>query len=98
MLRGWDLGDIIGVRGHIFKTKVGELSIYASEVKLLTKSLRPMPDKFHGLADQEMRYRQRYVDLMTNKDARLFFSVVVKLSLIFDNFLWANILWRLKLR
>jgi lysyl-tRNA synthetase class 2 len=59
----WDIGDIVGGKGYIFKTKTGELSLHIEEVRLLTKSLRPLPDKFHGLADQEMKYRQRYVDL-----------------------------------
>ena len=66
----WDLGDIVAAEGLIFKTKTGELSIQASHVRLLTKSLRPMPDKFHGVADQEVKYRQRYVDLMTDEEAR----------------------------
>lgn len=66
----WDLGDIVAAEGLIFKTKTGELSIQASSVRLLTKSLRPMPDKFHGVADQEVKYRQRYVDLMTDEEAR----------------------------
>ena len=66
----WDLGDIIGAEGKIFKTKTGELSIHATEVRLLTKSLRPMPDKFHGMNDQEVKYRQRYVDLMTDETTR----------------------------
>jgi lysyl-tRNA synthetase class 2 len=66
----WDLGDIVAAEGLIFKTKTGELSIQASNVRLLTKSLRPMPDKFHGVADQEVKYRQRYVDLMTDEEAR----------------------------
>lgn len=66
----WDLGDIVAAEGLIFKTKTGELSIHASSVRLLTKSLRPMPDKFHGVADQEVKYRQRYVDLMTDEEAR----------------------------
>jgi lysyl-tRNA synthetase class 2 len=66
----WDLGDIVAAEGTIFKTKTGELSIQASSVRLLTKSLRPMPDKFHGVADQEVKYRQRYVDLMTDEEAR----------------------------
>ena len=57
-------------RGSLFKTKTGELSVHASKIRLLTKSLRPMPDKFHGVADQEVKYRQRYVDLMTDEDAR----------------------------
>ncbi len=66
----WDLGDIVAAEGLVFKTKTGELSIQASSVRLLTKSLRPMPDKFHGVADQEVKYRQRYVDLMTDEEAR----------------------------
>ncbi len=66
----WDLGDILAAEGTVFKTKTGELSIQVSRVRLLTKSLRPMPDKFHGVADQEVKYRQRYVDLMTDEEAR----------------------------
>ncbi len=66
----WDLGDIVAAVGTVFKTKTGELSIHATEVRLLTKSLRPMPDKFHGMNDQELKYRQRYVDLMTDEDTR----------------------------
>ena len=66
----WDLGDIVAAEGKIFKTKTGELSIHATRVRLLTKSLRPMPDKFHGMNDQEVKYRQRYVDLMTDESAR----------------------------
>ncbi len=66
----WDLGDIVAAVGTVFKTKTGELSIHASEVRLLTKSLRPMPDKFHGMTDQEVKYRQRYVDLMTDEETR----------------------------
>jgi lysyl-tRNA synthetase class 2 len=66
----WDLGDILGVEGHLFKTRTGELSIHARSIRLLTKSLRPMPDKFHGIHDQEVKYRQRYVDLITDESAR----------------------------
>ncbi len=66
----WDLGDIVGCEGTLFKTRTGELSIHATRIRLLTKSLRPMPDKFHGIHDQEVKYRQRYVDLMTDEDAR----------------------------
>ncbi|WP_265949723.1 lysine--tRNA ligase [Dechloromonas sp. A34] len=71
--KGWDLGDIVGVVGTLMKTKTGELSIQAAEIRLLTKSLRPLPDKFHGLADQEMKYRQRYVDLIMNEETRFTF-------------------------
>jgi len=66
----WDLGDIIGCEGTLFRTKTGELSVKASSVRLLTKSLRPLPDKFHGMTDQEQKYRQRYVDLITDEGAR----------------------------
>ena len=71
----WDLGDIVAAEGTLFKTKKGELSIRCRHVRLLTKSLRPLPDKFHGLADQEMRYRQRYVDLMSNEATRQTFII-----------------------
>jgi lysyl-tRNA synthetase class 2 len=66
----WDLGDIIYVEGVLFKTQTNELTIKVSEIKLLTKSLRPLPEKFHGLSDQETRYRQRYVDLIVNQESR----------------------------
>ncbi|HVS25896.1 MAG TPA: lysine--tRNA ligase [Burkholderiales bacterium] len=71
----WDLGDIIGAKGTLFKTKTGELSVRVHELRLLTKSLRPLPEKFHGLTDQESKYRQRYVDLITNEDTRKVFSI-----------------------
>ena len=71
----WDLGDILGAVGKLFKTKTGELSIQVTELRLLTKSLRPLPDKFHGIADQEIKYRQRYVDLITDDAARQRFVV-----------------------
>ncbi len=71
----WDLGDILGASGTLFITGTGELSVQVDEVRLLTKALRPLPDKFHGLADQEMRYRQRYLDLITNDDSRQTFLV-----------------------
>ncbi|HDJ3070749.1 TPA: lysine--tRNA ligase, partial [Staphylococcus aureus] len=64
-----DLGDIVGVEGVMFKTNTGELSVKAKKFTLLTKSLRPLPDKFHGLQDIEQRYRQRYLDLITNEDS-----------------------------
>ena len=75
----WDIGDIVAVEGSLFKTMKGELSIRASTVRLITKSLRPLPDKFHGLADQEMRYRQRYVDLIMSEESR---DVFIKRSKI----------------
>jgi len=69
----YDLGDILGATGVLFKTKTGELSVRVSQVRLLTKALRPLPEKFHGLSDQEQKYRQRYLDLITNEDARKVF-------------------------
>ena len=66
----WDIGDILGISGSLFKTKTGELTIKATDIKLLTKSLTPLPDKFHGLQDQEIRYRQRDIDLIMNKESR----------------------------
>lgn len=70
MFKSLDLGDIVGVTGEVFRTNTGELSIKASELQLLTKSLRPLPEKYHGLKDVEQRYRQRYLDLITNLDSR----------------------------
>src|ERR1039457_214262 len=69
----YDLGDILGAVGVLFKTKTGELSVRVTQVRLLTKALRPLPEKFHGLSDQEQKYRQRYLDLITNEDARKVF-------------------------
>jgi len=77
--RKWDIGDIIGLTGKVFKTKRGEISIHASSVKLLAKSLLPLPEKFHGLKDQDLRYRQRYVDLIVNPEVK---DTFVKRSLI----------------
>ena len=68
--RKWDVGDIVGACGSLFKTKTGELTVMADEVRLLTKSLRPLPEKFHGLSNQEIRYRRRYVDLIINESSR----------------------------
>ena len=72
--KGWDVGDVIGAAGTLFLTKTGELSVRAAQVKLLTKSLRPLPDKWHGIADTELRYRRRYVDLIMNEDSRRVFE------------------------
>ena len=66
----WDLGDIVGASGTLFKTKTGELTIHASSLRLLAKALRPLPEKFHGIADQELKYRQRYVDLIVSDRTR----------------------------
>ena len=70
-----DIGDIVGVEGEVFKTKRGEISVKAHKVTLLSKSLQPLPEKFHGLTDKEMRYRQRYVDLIMNEDVRRTFQI-----------------------
>ncbi|MDH5286977.1 MAG: lysine--tRNA ligase [Betaproteobacteria bacterium] len=75
----WDLGDILGAEGTLFRTKTGELSVRCTKVRLLAKSLRPLPEKFHGMTDTEQRYRQRYVDLMVNPASR---EVFVKRSQI----------------
>ena len=77
--KGWDVGDIVAAEGVVTRTKTGELSVKAESLRLLTKALRPLPDKFHGLADVEQRYRQRYVDLVVNPEAR---DVFVKRSKI----------------
>ena len=86
----WDLGDIVACVGTLFKTKTGELSIHATEVRLLTKSLRPLPDKFHGMADQETKYRQRYVDLITDESARNRFKARSKAVSAIREFMVAN--------
>ena len=70
----WDLGDIVGVEGMLFKTNKGELTVNAKQLRLLVKALRPLPEKFHGLTDQEIRYRQRYVDLIVNPEVRNVFA------------------------
>lgn len=74
-----DLGDILGAQGRLFKTKTGELSIRVTHLQLLTKSIRPLPEKFHGLTDQEQKYRQRYLDLITNDEARKVFTIRSKI-------------------
>ncbi|MEQ9926259.1 lysine--tRNA ligase [Pectobacterium brasiliense] len=83
----WDLGDILGARGKLFKTKTGELSIHCTELRLLTKALRPLPDKFHGLADQETRYRQRYLDLIANDESRNTFRIRSKVMAAIRSFM-----------
>ena len=71
----WDIGDIVGAKGTVFRTRTGELSLRVSELRLLVKSLRPLPEKWHGLTDTETRYRQRYVDLIMNPDSRAVYQV-----------------------
>src|SRR5262245_7655384 len=75
----WDLGDILGVEGHLFKTMKGELTVHATKIRLLAKALRPLPEKFHGLSDHEIRYRQRYVDLIVNPQVKEIFLLRTKI-------------------
>lgn len=86
----WDLGDIVGAEGTVFKTKTGELSVKVTKLRLLTKSLRPLPDKFHGMADQEQKYRQRYVDLITDATARERFAARSRAVSALREFMVAN--------
>ena len=75
----WDLGDIVGASGTLFKTRTGELTVKATTLRLLAKALRPLPEKFHGLTDQEQKYRQRYVDLISNPEVREAFRARTKI-------------------
>ena len=86
----WDMGDIIAARGVLFKTNKGELSVRCSELRLISKSLRPLPDKFHGLADQELKYRQRYVDLIASPDTRATFMRRSNAMSALRNFMMEN--------
>jgi len=86
----YDIGDIIGVDGVLFKTKTNELTVRVRKLRLLVKSLRPLPEKFHGLADQETRYRQRYLDLISNEEARLTFVRRFRIIQSIRNFLVAR--------
>ena len=85
--KGWDVGDILGAQGLLFKTKSGELSVRVDKLRLLVKSLRPLPDKWHGLADVEQRYRQRYVDLIVNDDSRSVFRMRTRIIQYLRSFL-----------
>ena len=86
----WDIGDIVGATGTMFRTKKGELSILVDDIRLLTKSLRPLPEKFHGLTDQETRYRQRYLDLMMNDESREIFKIRTRVIAFIRDFLNAK--------
>lgn len=86
----WDLGDIVAAVGVVFKTKTGELSIKVSELRLMTKSLRPLPEKFHGLADQEIKYRQRYVDMIVSEETRNTFKARSKIVSAIRSFMVEN--------
>jgi len=83
----WDIGDIVGLKGKLFKTKTGELTIHADTTKLITKSLRPLPEKWHGLTDVEIRYRQRYVDLIVNPEVRETFRKRIEIIRLLREFL-----------
>jgi lysyl-tRNA synthetase class 2 len=83
----WDLGDIVGCEGTLMRTKTGELTVKATSIRLLTKNLRPLPDKFHGMADQEQKYRQRYADLITDEHARARFVARSKCVSSIRNFM-----------
>lgn len=85
----WDIGDIIAASGSIFRTQKGELSVKPTELRLLTKSLRPLPEKFHGLTDTETRYRQRYVDLIMNEDSKKVFQTRSKIIRFIRDFMEA---------
>ncbi|HXW09878.1 MAG TPA: lysine--tRNA ligase [Steroidobacteraceae bacterium] len=85
--KGWDVGDIVGAEGTLFKTRTGELSVKVERLRLLVKSLRPLPDKWHGLADVEQRYRQRYVDLITSEESREVFRVRTRIVQFLRHFL-----------
>ncbi len=86
-LKSWDVGDIIGAVGPLFKTKTGELSVRTDELRLLVKSLRPMPDKWHGISDQELKLRQRYVDLIVSEKTREVFAIRIDLIRFIRSFL-----------
>lgn len=83
----WDIGDIVGAEGTLFKTKVGELSVRVDDIHLLTKALRPLPEKFHGIADQEIKYRQRYLDLIMSDESRNTFLMRSKIVAYIRQFL-----------
>jgi lysyl-tRNA synthetase, class II len=86
----WDMGDFLGATGRLFKTRTNELSIHVTELRLLAKSLRPLPEKFHGLQDQEVKYRQRYVDLITSEETRATFIARSKVVSAIRNFMIQN--------
>ena len=86
----YDLGDILGAEGSLFRTRTGELSVRVTNLRLLTKSLRPLPEKFHGLTDQEQKYRQRYLDLITNEESRKVFITRSRIIQAIREFLTAR--------
>lgn len=90
LFKTFDIGDIIGITGFVFKTKTEEISVHAKEITLLTKSLRPLPEKFHGLKDPDLRYRQRYVDLIMNPEVKKTFQIRSKILKEIRNFMDEN--------
>ncbi len=87
IFKKWDIGDIIGAEGVLFRTQTGELSVKVDDIRLLTKALRPLPEKYHGIADQEIKYRQRYLDLIMSEDTRNTFLVRSKIVAYIRDFL-----------
>ena len=85
--KGWDVGDTLGAVGVLFRTRTGELSVKASQLRLLVKSLRPLPDKWHGLSDTDTRYRQRYVDLIVNEESRQVFRTRTRMVKLLRDYL-----------
>ena len=86
----WDIGDIVGCEGVLFKTKTNELTVQCKQIRLLTKSLRPLPEKFHGLSDVEQKYRQRYLDLITNEQTRATFLARSRMMQSIRNYMIAH--------
>ncbi|MCR3756321.1 MAG: lysine--tRNA ligase/Ap4A synthetase/Ap3A synthetase [Candidatus Westeberhardia cardiocondylae] len=90
IFKTWDIGDIIGANGILFKTNTGELSVRCYKILLLTKAIRPLPDKFHGLNNREIKYRKRYLDLITNKNTRKIFKIRSRVILEIRNYMTKN--------
>ena len=94
-----DIGDLVGIRGEVFKTKTGEISIHASSVTLLSKSLQILPEKFHGLTNTDLRYRQRYVDLIMNPEVKRYLcQTLQKIIASIRKYLWGKDSWKWKRR
>jgi lysyl-tRNA synthetase class 2 len=93
-----DIGDIVGVTGFVFKTKMGEISVHCKHLTLLAKSLRPLPEKFHGLTSTELKYRQRYVDLIVNPETRRVFELRSRFIRHVRAFSTRAAIWRSKRR
>ena len=90
LFKTFDVGDIVYVEGHLFRTKTNELSVHAAKIELLTKALKPLPEKFHGLTDVEQKYRMRYVDLIMNDDVRATFQIRSRVIQFIRDFLAAK--------